>query len=59
MRKLHIKATLSQITVKNTGDDEKCYREIVMVVLNLKRVASATAKSEKARKFTAQTAQPI
>ena len=41
------------------GDDEKCYREIVMVVLNLKRAASATAKSEKAKKFTAQTAQPI
>ena len=41
------------------GDDEKCYREIVMVVLNSKLAAYATAKSEKARKSTAQTAQPI
>ena len=38
---------------------KKCCREIVMAVLNLKLVANATAKSGKAEKSTAQTAQPI
>jgi hypothetical protein len=34
-----------------------CCREIVMAVLNLKCAASATEKSRKAKKSTAQTAQ--
>jgi hypothetical protein len=52
------KSNLKYTAFKNRNE-KKCYREIVMVVLNLRSAANATVKSARERKSTAQTAQPI
>jgi hypothetical protein len=61
MKKLHIKVRLNyDLERKRTAEvTKRCCQEIAMVVRNLKRVASATVKSEKVKKSTAPTEQRI